>query len=178
MIINTYTWTNDPLLQKRFDLAREQISRSSHPLAVNYRENFNSSEIIAYSMSCTDEEVFLCSSIARKEYWPIGVYRVINRVFKPEPKETFTKNIEAYWVDMILQQVDFCKSLPDFRTAIITRKLGYTSTLSHLGKYLTDRGLNNAVWDRPVWVCNDYHNPECQQNVLAIGEDVFQEFSC
>lgn len=175
-MINTFTWITDNALQDRFNSARLQIATSSHPLSINYRERFNESEIVAYSMSCSDDTVYLCSSIARKTYWPVGVYRVLNRVFKPVPKDVFTKRIEEFWTDMIMQQVNFCRTLPDFRSAIISRKLGYKNTLRQLGSYIKDRGVNCEVWDNAVWVCNDYHNPECQQNILAIGENVEHEF--
>jgi hypothetical protein len=176
-MINTYTWTQDSALQLRFDLARETIARSNHPLANNYQCNFNSSEIIAYSMSCTDREVYLCSSIARKSYWPQGVYRVLNRVFKPVPKDVFTKSIEDFWTDQVVQQLEFCKTLSDFKTAIVSRKLGYKRTLSHLQNYLALRNIVATVWAQPVWVCDDYHNPECQQNILAIGPHTADNFT-
>lgn len=176
-MINTYTWVQDNMLQLRFDLARETIARSNHPLADNYQHNFNSNEIVAYSMSCTDTEVYLCSSVARKSYWPAGVYRVLNRVFKPVPKDVFTKSIQDFWTDQIVQQLEFCKTLPGFKTAIVSRKLGYTKTLSHLQSYLALRNIVATVWDQPVWICNDYHNPECQQNVLAIGSNTASDFT-
>lgn len=176
-MINTYTWVQDDTLQLRFDIARETIASSAHPLAVNYKDNFNKSEIIAYSMSCDLDEVYLCSSIARKEYWPIGVYRVLNRVFKPVPKDVFTKSIEDFWTDQIEQQINFCKTLPDFKTAIVSRKLGYKRTLGQLQSYLTHRDIESTLWDSPVWVCNDYDNPECQQNILAIGPHTAADFN-
>jgi hypothetical protein len=175
-MINTYTWVSDTALQNRFDSARLQIAASDHPLSINYRDRFNESEIIAYSMSCSTDTVYLCSSIARKTYWPTGVYRVLNRVFKPLPTDVFTKRIESFWTDMIMQQFNFCKTLPDFRSAIISRKLGYKNTLTQLGSYIKERGVECEVWDKDIWVCNDYDNPECCQNILAIGENVEHEF--
>jgi hypothetical protein len=175
-MINTYTWIQDNALQLKFNLAKETIASSSHPLADNYKDNFNASEIVAYSMSCDNSEVYLCSSVARKPYWPAGVYRVLNRVFKPVPKDVFTKSIQDFWTEQIVQQLEFCQTLPDFKTAIVSRKLGYTRTLSHLQSYLALRNIQSTVWDDPVWVCNDYHNPECQQNILAIGPHTADSF--
>ena len=176
-MINTCTWIQDDSLQMTFDLARETIARSTHLLADNYRYNFNPHEILAYSMSYNCDEVYLCSSVARKPYWPVGVYRVLNRVFKPVPTNVFTKTIQDFWVDHIVQQLDFCKSLPDFKTAIVSRKLGYKKTLGQLQGYLALRNIESAVWDDPVWVCDDYHNPECQQNILAIGPHTAADFT-
>jgi hypothetical protein len=176
-MINTYTWVQDNALQMKFDLARETIASSNHPLADNYKHNFNSSEIVAYSMSISLNEVYLCSSVARKPYWPAGVYRVLNRVFKPVPKNVFTKSIEDFWVDQIIQQLNFCKTLPDFKTAIVSRKLGYKRTLGQLQGYLALQNITSTVWVDPVWVCDDYHNPECQQNILAIGPHTSNDFN-
>ena len=175
-MIDTHTWVSNSALQDRFDSARLQIAASDHPLSINYRDRFNESEIIAYSMSCSTDTVYLCSSIARKSYWPTGVYRVLNRVFKPVPTDVFTKRIESFWVDMALQQVEFCKTLPDFRSAIISRKLGYKKALGRLKLYINERGVDCDVWDSDIWVCNDYNNPECQQNILSFGEHVEHEF--
>jgi hypothetical protein len=175
-MIKTYTWISNSELQSRFDSARLQIAASDHPLAINYKDRFNESEIVAYSISCTDDTVYLCGSIARKPYWPAGVYRVLNRLFKPTPKDVFTKRIESFWVDMALQQVEFCKTLPDFRSAIISRKLGYKKALGRLKLYINERGVDCDVWDSDIWVCNDYNNPECQQNILSFGEHVEHEF--
>ena len=176
-MINTYTWVQDDVLQMKFNLAKETIASSNHPLADNYRYNFNSNEIVAYSMSYNEDEVYLCSSVARKSYWPVGVYRVLNRVFKPVPKNVFTKTIQDFWVDQIVQQLDFCKTLPNFKTAIVSRKLGYKKTLGQLQGYLALRDIESTVWTDPVWVCNDYHNPECQQNILAIGSHIADDFN-
>jgi len=128
-------------------------------------------------MSCDADHVYLCSSIARKEYWPGGVYRILNRVFKPTPVNIVTKNIESYWLDMIEQQIELCLTFPDFRTAVVSRKLGNIRTLTQLGKGITSRGYVNSIWESPVWMCNDYDNPDCQQNILAVGRNLEHEFN-
>jgi hypothetical protein len=175
-MIITKTWIDDQLMQEKFDHARNQIANSQHPLSCNYAENFNSKEILACSMSYEQGEIFLCSSIARKEYWPIGVYRILNRVFKPQPTQSFTKKIQSYWADMVEQQLEFCQRIPDFQTAIVTRKLGYVNTLKQLSTTINSKQIQSCLYDRPVWICNDYHNPECLQNVLYIGQNVISQF--
>jgi hypothetical protein len=97
-------------------------------------------------------------------------------VFKPVPTNEFTKTIQDFWIDQIVQQLDFCKTLPNFKTAIVSRKLGYKKTLGQLQGYLALRNITATVWDEPVWVCNDYDNPECQQNILAIGSNTAHDF--
>ncbi len=173
---STKTWVADQLLQEKFDHARNQIANSSHPLSCNYAENFNSKEILACSMSFENDQILLCSSIARKDYWPTGVYRILNRVFKPQPTQSFTKKIESYWADMVEQQLEFCKAISGFKTAIVTRKLGYVNTLKQLSNTIGSKQIESYVYEKPVWICNDYHNPECLQNVLYIGQNVIGQF--
>ena len=174
--MNIHTWVNNTELQTKFDHARSIIADSDHRLSVNYCGQYNSNEIIAHSMCFDSDNIYLCSTVARKEDWPVGVYRILNRVFTPAPKNVFTKRIEPYWISMIAQQLEFCKELTDFRCAIISRQMGYKRTLNQLAGYIRASGIDCAVWDKAVWTCEDFTNPQCQQNVLAVGEDVSQEF--
>jgi hypothetical protein len=169
VMIKTKTWISNKLLQNKFDRARAIIAASDHPLAVNYSTWFDNSEVVAYSMSYDKDDIYLCSTIGRKEYWPTGVYRIINRVFKPQPKNIVTKNIEHFWADMVLQQIEFCQSLEDFECAIVTRKQGYTRTLTQLANTVAERGIEFKLYKNAIWVCDDFNNPDCQQNLIYFG---------
>ncbi len=177
IMIKTKTWVSNKSLQNKFNTAREMIANSEHPHAENYSTWFDTSEIIAYSMSYDKDDIYLCSTIGRKPYWPTGVYRVINRVFKPVPKNIVTKNIEHFWADMIVQQLEFCQTLEDFECAIVTRKQGYTRTLKQLAASMEERDVEFKLYKHPVWVCDDCHNPDCKQNLIYFGNSkILKEF--
>ena len=122
--MKTSIWVTDPTLQQVFDQERDKISRSSHPLAVNYSTWFDEKEIIAYTMTTEDNNVYLCSTIGRKAYWPPGVYRILNRLFKGEPVDIVTKHINHFWMDHVEVQIKFLESFPEFISAIIYKKQG------------------------------------------------------
>jgi hypothetical protein len=173
---STILWQDNSALQKIFDKERQKISQSDHPMAINYSTWFDPKEIIAYTMSAEKGKVFLCSTIGRKDYWPEGTYRVLNRLFKGEPRDIVTKNITSFWHEHVKAQVEFLKTLPDFRTAIISRKQGYRRALHKFKDELNNWGMNFTLPNNPIWLCDDYHNPECLQDVLFFGEDCINEF--
>jgi hypothetical protein len=174
--MKTSIWVTDLVLQQVFDQERDKISQSTHPLAANYSTWFDKNEIIAYTMSHDGNNVFLCSTIGRKSHWPIGVYRILNRLFKGEPVDIVTKHIGHVWMDHVEEQIKFLQSVPGFRTAIISRKQGYKRTLRKFQLELLERNLQFTIASNPIWVCNDYHNPECLQDILYYGEDCLNEF--
>ena len=173
---STILWQDNTSLQKLFDRERSKIAQTDHPLAVNYSTWFDPREILAYTMSAEKSRVYLCSTIGRKDYWPEGTYRVLNRLFKGSPQDIVTKNITSYWHEHVKAQVDFLKTVPGFRTAIISRKQGYRRALSKFKNELENWNMEFTLSDEPVWLCNDFHNPECLQDVLFFGEDCIKEF--
>lgn len=173
---STILWQDNNLLQKLFDKERKKIAQTDHPLAVNYSTWFDPKEIIAYTMSTENEHVYLCSTIGRKDYWPEGTYRVLNRLFKGEPQDIVTKNITSFWHEHVKAQIDFLKTVPGFRTAIISRKQGYRRALTKFKDELSDWDMKFFLSERPVWVCNDCQNLECLQDVLFFGENCINEF--
>lgn len=173
---STILWQDNSVLQKMFDKERQKISQTDHPMAINYSKWFDSKEIIAYTMSTEKGSVYLCSTIGRKDYWPDGTYRVLNRLFKGEPQDIVTKNITGFWHEHVKAQVDFLKTVPGFRTAIISRKQGYRRVLNKFKDELGNLGMEFTLANSPVWVCNDCQNPECLQDVLFFGKDCINEF--
>lgn len=173
---STILWQDNSALQKIFDKERNQIAHTDHPLAVNYSTWFDPKEIIAYTMSAERGSVYLCSTIGRKDYWPEGTYRVLNRLFKGKPQNIVSKNITNYWHDQVKAQIEFLKTLPDFRTAIISRKQGYRRVLGKFRDELAEHGIDFTLSEKPVWVCNDFNNPECLQDILFFGENCINKF--
>jgi hypothetical protein len=174
-MIITETWKNNDDLQNRFESSLTKVAESGHRLSKNYSSGFHRDEIIAYSMSYDNDQVYLCSTIGTKQTWPAGVYRLINRVFKPNPTSDFTKNIQPFWVDMIHQQLEICKQQKDFQTAIITRRAGYRNTLTQLKLHIDTPNDTFYLFRKSVWVLEHFSNPECYQDVLYYGNQASLE---
>lgn len=168
-MIITKTWKSNELLQQKFEESLVKVANSGHRLSKNYNQDFHRDEIIAYSMSYDQDNIYLCSTIGIKKTWPPGVFRLINRVFKPNPTNEFTKNIQPFWTEMIRQQLALCQQDPTFRTAIITRKTGYRNTLTHLKSQIDTSHNVFQLYPNSVWVIENFSNPECYQDILYCG---------
>lgn len=176
--MKTSIWVRNTKLQKIFDRELDKISQSNHPLAVNYSTWFDAKEIIAYTMTWDKDNVYLCSTIGRKDYWPKGVYRVLNRLFKGQPVDIVTKHISHFWMDQVCEQINFLeKNIPDFQMALISRKQGYRRALDKFKQELENRSLHFSLHTDPVWVCNDCSNPECLQDILFYGKNLVNNFN-
>lgn len=172
----TILWQENALLQDAFNNERQKVVLTDHLLAINYSTWFDTKEIIAYTMSMEGKNVYLCSTIGRKDYWPAGTYRVLNRLFKGTPQDIVTKNITHIWHEHVEAQINFLKTVPDFRTAIISRKQGYRRALSKFKNELLEWDMKFTLSNKPIWVCNDCANPDCLQDVLFYGENCLNKF--
>jgi hypothetical protein len=171
--IKIVTFVNCQKEMLNFEAARSMISISHHKMSSNYSIGFNSNEIIAYTNGYVDNELEMCSSISRNVKWPPGVYRILNRLFKPFVTDVFTKKIDQIWVEMIKNQILFSNNhISDFETGIITRKVGYKNSLITLKNVLNNQGLDFKIWNSEVWTCNDKTNKECLQNIISIGKHI------
>lgn len=159
-----------------FNAARNMIANSNHKHSANYSEGFNISQIVAFTNGYVNNELEMCSSISRNPDWPIGVYRILNRLFKPFVDERFTKTIEPIWVEMISNQIEYCKNnLLDFNTAIITRKIGYKNSLAGLQDKMIEKNYTFKLWKDSAWVCSDKKNQGCLQDVMSFGSYLTEE---
>jgi len=175
--LKTITWVSDTKLQKIFDRERIKVAQSDHPLAENYSTWFNEKEILAYTITTDRSNVYLCSTIGRKEYWPTGTYRVLNRLFKGDPDSLLTKQVGSFWMDQVEDQLRFLKNnIPDFKMAIISRKRGYRNSLGVLNEAFASRGIHFTLLPSPIWVCDDCHNPDCLQDILYYGKNLTDQF--
>ena len=68
---------------------------------------------------------FGLSSIYRRDYWESGVYRILNRTWKPlgEYDENVTMALNPLWTDMMKSQIEWLQeNTNDYRASIISRK--------------------------------------------------------
>lgn len=96
--MHTISWApgSKPKLDRLFNDLREQhYNDHSHRLWKNYSEKeFNFIQPVALTIYFDDNEIpEICSSISTRDCWPKGVYRIHNRVWKPNNKKTFLTRV-------------------------------------------------------------------------------------
>lgn len=87
MNTRTITWApgTDPKMDQLFDQLREkQYNNVDHRLWKNYsRENFLFAVALTIHFG-DDGKAEVCSSIASRDCWPAGAYRILNRAWKTQ----------------------------------------------------------------------------------------------
>jgi hypothetical protein len=162
-----------------FDNYRQIEASSNHKFSNNYNnENFSLVEqtALTFFKKSENSEPSIFSTIYRRDWWPVGVYRVLNRTWQ-HPRVTKTeKNINNGLYEMLISQIEWCKTLPDFRTAIISRQVNHRLFL----KMIKDLKIKNYHFNigPKIWVCkgNEY---DCLQDTMFYGDQLaFQEWWC
>ena len=107
-----------------FDRYRQIEAVSDSRLAKNYnKKNFKLNEqlVLSYYQKDDSSEPSIFSTVYRKDFWPSGVYRILNRTWQYPRVTRIEKTINDGLYEMILTQLEWCKKQSDFKTAIITR---------------------------------------------------------
>jgi hypothetical protein len=174
-MIKTFTIT-DPLIDI-FEQERILQFQRNDKLSQNYsKENFVFAEQESFSIGYKDQNPYLFSTIFRRDWWPVGVYRIMNRTWKTERQETASRHIDPLFLEMMESQVEWLHNNRDFRLAIITREHDARNTLLQVMSELNTRGNNFNLFENRVWVCRG--DPEhCFQDVLYTGDsDILKEW--
>ena len=119
---------------------------------------------------------FGLSSIYRRDYWESGVYRILNRTWKPlgEYDENVTMALNPLWTDMMKSQIEWLQeNTNDYRASIISRKHPSINSLKHLIKQISKAniGYDFKLYKDRIWVCKNRLNDSCYQDVIYTGED-------
>ncbi len=123
--MKTVTWspgTNNELDQL-FDVLREQqYQNRSHRLWENY-----SSDFLKYSIALTicfdkDNNPEMCSSIASRDCWPVGVYRILNRLWKHSNKVAFPRVMSPSFAESAKSQIEWLANNTASKLHFISRQ--------------------------------------------------------
>lgn len=123
--MKTITWapgTNSEL-DNEFDRLRQlQYNNKDHRLWKNYsKDSFDSA--IALTICWNDGgEPEMCSSIASRECWPQGAYRILNRLWKHSNKIVFPRVMSPSFGRTAQSQVDWLKENTDYQLYFISRQ--------------------------------------------------------
>jgi len=152
-----------------FDKFRSIEEHADHPLASNYtKERFRLEEQaqLCYHQD-GEKDPNLFSTIYRRDWWPEGAFRVLNRTWQYPRVEKTEKDFHDYHYEMLFSQVKWCAAQPNFKVAFISRQKNHR--MFEFGiKLLKRRGV---VFEQgpKVWVCKGQEH-DCHQQVLCYGD--------
>lgn len=123
--MQTITWTpgTNIELDCLFDQLREQQYQDhSHRLWKNYsKESFNFS--VALTICFNDDGIpEMCSSIASRNCWPDGAYRILNRLWKHSNKIAFPRVMSPSFAESTKSQIEWLKNNTNSRLHFISRQ--------------------------------------------------------
>jgi hypothetical protein len=159
-----------------FDKYRNLEASSDSKLSINYSKYFKLNEQLMLSFyQDNNSEPSIFSSIYRKEFWPAGCYRILNRTWQYPRVKRIEKTINLNLYEMITNQLLWCKSQKDFRLAFISRQKNnrlFNKMISDLKEY---KNLEFKIGPK-LWMCKG-NNFDCYQHIMYYGDsNVFEEW--
>lgn len=177
--IIVFDHNNDALMQE-FDSHRLSVANSGHRLSKNYSSKdfvYNEQEI--FSIGYKNDISHLFSTVYRRNWWPNGTYRILNRLWKTSLDNFTNKDIDNIYIDMISAQVTWLKeNRQDFQTAVISRNGSENRMLSMLAIKLNNANLDFKIYKDRVWMCKGTADA-CLQTILYHGdEETLTSWTC
>lgn len=165
-------FAHDSTLAAKFNYYKSIEHSSNHVLSENYSdENFvlNEQTILCFYQLDEMSEPSLFSTIYRRDWWPDGCYRIINRIWQyPRNRYHMKNNVNDHVYEMIIEQIKWCQKLPNFRTAFISRQR-VNRLYDKFSQTLKTYGYDFIVGPK-LWVCKGSCN-DCYQKVLYYGDN-------
>lgn len=167
-MIYTETWEpgTDSYLDNLFESLRQEFyNNQQHSLWTNYNQS-HFKNCSALTISFENDVPIFCSSILKRNVWPAGVYRIMNRYWRVGGNHTFLRNISTGSGLMTRSQLLWAKNQPDFKLAFISRQYDHWQQFiikefdknyqikfeSDSYKYLTcDNPEDDTCWQRIIY---------------------------
>jgi uncharacterized membrane protein len=123
--MRTITWrpSSNKELDVLFENCRlEQYNDKSHRLWQNYGPD--SFKYAVALTICFDDtgNVEMCSSIASRDCWPMGAYRILNRLWKHSNKIAFPRKMSPSFALSAKSQKEWLEENTDYKLLFISRQ--------------------------------------------------------
>ena len=173
--MSTITWIpgTNPKLDKFFDDLREkQFQDKTHRLWKNYaKTEFDYLKPVALTIDFDDSgEPYMCSSIAARNCWPTGVYRIHNRSWKAGTRSKLLDHMSA----VAYEQAKWLQENTDCALYFISR------STTHWEKWMI--GALKKEWDMDFTTdeyyyltCPNVDDKSCWQKIIYNGDSAVLE---
>lgn len=171
--MNTITWApgSNKELDEIFDHYRIlQFEDKNHKLAKNYSADFYKFSV-AFTIAFNDEdEPEICSSIAKRDCWPNGAYRILNRLWKTKNHRIIhSKFISQAMAENAISQIAWLKENTKCSLYFISREsphwMKWVST-----KFSEQYYINFTIADNKYLTCPNECDDSCWQRIIYIGD--------
>lgn len=178
--MRTITWapgTNSEM-DDLFDQLRErQYLDVEHRLWKNYsKENFDFAVALTIHFG-DDNEPEMCSSIASRDCWPQGAYRILNRLWKVQEarKSSAPGTMSASFGFSAVSQVEWLNTHTNYKLYFISRETDNWErwVARQFGAY----NLNFSTTDYKYLTCPNECDESCWQNIIYDGStDILEQW--
>jgi uncharacterized membrane protein len=168
--MNTITWApgTDLELDQMFNQLREkQYQDHTHRYWSNYAvDSFKFA--VALTICFNDiNEPEVCSSIASRECWPEGVYRIHNRLWKHANKISFSRVMSDSIGQMAHSQIDWLEKNTNYKMYFISRQTDNWEDWSI--KNFQRFGINFVAGNSKYLTCPNECDDSCWQRIIYHG---------
>lgn len=173
------TWQKDNNLDSVYEMLRQEHVKKDHRYASNYHKS-HTQELAAKSIYWDDDgEPMIVSSILQRPCWPRGVYRILNRAWKPFMNIESPFTIHHGWFLMISQQMEWCK-----QSNAVGVFMSRESLAPRLQKWVNQKtkaalGFEFETPHHKYLTCINESNPSCWQRIFYSGDPMYlQQWKC
>lgn len=170
--MKTVTWrpgTNKDLDQI-FDAYRiQQYEDTDHKLSKNYSPEFYNFSIALTIAFNDNDEPEICSSIASRDCWPKGAYRILSRLWKTKNyRITHSKFISEAMVGNARSQITWLEQNTDCKLYFISRETSNWMrwTAEHFD---SQYGLKFIIAPNKYLTCPNECDNSCWQHIIYNG---------
>ena len=169
--MRTITWApgTNTEYDTLFETLREtHYADTSHRLWKNYAKDVFK-DVAALTIHFDDNDVpEVCSSTTQRSCWPVGAYRIHNRVWKANNKKLFLRRISPSMGYSAASQIDWLKNNTDCRLYFISRQTDNWNNwmIKHFREYDIEFKTDNYMYLTCPNECDD----TCWQRIIYYGD--------
>lgn len=170
--MKTVTWKpgTNKKLDKLFERLRFEQENGTDKLAKNYTKDFYNFSV-ALTISFTDNGIpELCSSIGSRDCWPKNVYRILNRVWKPNNRTQSRTVISEGMGQTTISQINWLTENTDCELFFISRE---TSNWMYWvsENFKKQFNLDFKIAENKYLTCPNQCDNSCWQHIIYNGND-------
>jgi len=165
------TWINDSALDQIYeDLRKRHYIKTGHRLFKNYSE-YHIQEVSAKSIYWGHSgEPEIVASVLSRPCWPTGVFRILNRLWKPAMLTNPIFEISEGFVKLIEDQISWCE-IRKSKGAFMSRQ-GDTAWREWVVHELQNKtNLKFHLPQQKFLTCANEEHDDCWQKIMYYGDE-------
>jgi hypothetical protein len=173
--MHTVTWrpgTNSELDHLFENLREEQYTDRSHRLWKNYSKlSFKNSGIVAHTICFNEDDIpEMCSTVASRDCWPVGAYRILNRLWKHSNKITYPRVMSPSFGQSAQSQINWLQENTDCKLYFISRQTENWQEWV-MRNFKDVYKLNFKMDNYKYLTCPNECDDTCWQNIVYAGDE-------